>query len=108
MLAETRRLAETYGLKLQLGDKVAELCTPGCDKGSAVRAFMEEAPFKGAFPIFVGDDLTDEDGFRAVQELGGLGVLAGPNRSTGAQRRLAGVEAVRDWLQAAVMEEAAP
>lgn len=41
-------------------------------KGSAVRVFMQHRPFAGRIPVFVGDDATDEDGFRAAEELGGL------------------------------------
>ena len=97
---EADRLAREQGLKLQLGDMVAEVRAPGADKGAAVRAFMAEPPFKGALPIFLGDDLTDEDGFAAVEALGGLGVLVGPGRKTAARRRLADVAAVRAWLEA--------
>ncbi len=107
VVSEGLSLSSRHGLKLQLGAMVAELCTPGFHKGSAVRAFMAEPPFRGGYPLFVGDDLTDEDGFKAAQELGGLGVLAGPRRPTSAQRQLAGVEQVRDWLQAGVLQGAA-
>ena len=106
--AESAAIARATGLKLQPGHMVAELCTPGCDKGAAVAAFMREAPFAGATPVFVGDDLTDEDGFGAVEALGGLGVLVGAERATRASRRLAGVPDVRAWLEAAVMEDAGP
>ena len=51
--------------------QVVELRGPGPDKGEAVRAFMAEAPFAGHAPVFLGDDLTDEAGFRAVAGLGG-------------------------------------
>lgn len=110
-LAETvKQAAETMarsnGQSLQLGDMVAEIRTPGFDKGSAVEAFMNEPPFQGAVPIFVGDDLTDEDGFHAAQSLGGLGVLAGPPRPTEARYRLADVAAVRRWLEGAIAERA--
>jgi trehalose 6-phosphate phosphatase len=47
----------------------------GIDKGSAVRMLMEYAPFFGRIPVFVGDDVTDEDGMRAARELGGVGLL---------------------------------
>lgn len=42
------------------------------NKGVAVREFQRLAPFAGRIPVFVGDDVTDEDGFRAVAEQGGL------------------------------------
>jgi trehalose 6-phosphate phosphatase len=107
--AQSQEIARSAGLRLQPGDMVAEICTPGLDKGSAVAAFMREAPFAGATPVFVGDDLTDEDGFRAAEGMGGIGVLVGPGRPTGASRRLPGAFAVRAWLEeAAVMEGAGP
>ena len=92
-------LARATGLKLQLGACVAELVTLGADKGQALAAFMREAPFAGAAPVFIGDDLTDEDGFRAAAELGGYGVLVGPPRPTRAQCRLDSSAAVIAWLQ---------
>ncbi len=107
VIAEAERIARGCGQMLQRGDMVAEIRTPGFDKGSAIDAFMDEQPFEGSVPIFVGDDLTDEDGFRAVQALGGLGVLAGPERPTHARYRLADGEAVRRWLEGAMAERAA-
>lgn len=95
------RLATVTGLTLQPGDMVVELRTPGASKGDAIRAFMTEAPFKGAQPIFLGDDLTDEHGFFAVRQLGGYGVLIGPQRRTTAIYRMDGVEDALAWLEAA-------
>jgi trehalose 6-phosphate phosphatase len=71
------------------------------DKGDALRAFMAEPDFAGARPIFVGDDVTDEDAFAAAAALGGAGVLVGPPRATAAQWRLESVSAVIDWLSRA-------
>lgn len=111
LAAELTSLADATcragGLRLQLGDMVAEITAPGPDKGAALKAFMAGPPFAGARPVFVGDDLTDEDGFAAAASLGGLGVLVGPDRATWAQRRLADQDAVRAWLEAAVMQGAA-
>jgi trehalose 6-phosphate phosphatase len=99
-VAEARRAAGEHGLKLQLGNMVAEICTPGFDKGTAVRAFMRERPFERGAPVFVGDDLTDEHGFSAAKALGGVGILVGAPRPTAADRRLDDVAAVRAWLEA--------
>lgn len=97
-LALAAALAEETGLALQPGSMVLELKTPGADKGAALTAFMAEAPFQGAVPIMVGDDLTDEHGFEAAEALGGFGVLVGPERPTAARYRLEDVAAVLDWL----------
>ena len=50
-----------------------EIRPSGLDKGSAVRALMQRPPFAGRLPVFIGDDVTDEDGIRAAIELGGTG-----------------------------------
>lgn len=99
-MALARRLALDTGLTIQPGNLVVELKTPGTDKGTAVTAFMAEAPFAGAVPVMLGDDLTDEHGFRAAAALGGFGVLVGPPRATAARYGLPDVEAVLDWLDA--------
>ena len=96
----TRRLAEETGLSLQPGNMVIELKTPGASKGTALTAFMDETPFAGSVPVMLGDDLTDEDGFKAAAQLGGFGVLVGPARETAARYSLPDVEAVLAWLTA--------
>jgi len=92
-------LAAASGLTLQHGKMVVELRPPGADKGDAVRALMAEPEFAGTRPLFVGDDLTDEDAFRAAAELGGGGILVGPPRDTAATCRLDDVRAVSAWLE---------
>lgn len=98
VLALADDLAERHGLSIQPGVLVVELKTPGADKGAALTAFMAEPPFKGARPIMLGDDLTDEHGFLAAEALGGYGVLVGPARPTAARYGLGGPDAVLDWL----------
>ncbi len=95
-----RQLADQTGLTLQAGNLVVELKTPGTSKGTALAAFMREPPFAGAVPVMLGDDLTDEDGFRAAEALGGFGVLVGPPRETAAIYGLPDVAAVLAWLNA--------
>jgi trehalose 6-phosphate phosphatase len=101
-LALARRVAWATGLTLQEGNMVAELRCPGPNKGDVLSAYMHEAPFKGHTPIFIGDDLTDENGFVAAQALGGYGVLVGPERETAATCRLKNVDEVLSWLEASV------
>jgi trehalose 6-phosphate phosphatase len=96
--ALAERVAEGTGFSIQHGKMVVELRALGADKGDAVRRFMAEAPMAGTRPIFVGDDLTDEAGFRAAGELGGWGILVGGPRPTAARYRLADVGEVHAWL----------
>ena len=92
---EQRRLGRDYCVLR--GNKLVELRPAGADKGRALRAFLEERPFKGRIPAFLGDDVTDEDAFRVVNRLGGYSIKVGPGR-TSAKFRLADTAAVRDWL----------
>ena len=62
----------------------------GMDKGVAVERLMARAPFAGRLPIFIGDDVTDEDGIRAARAMGGAGLLVAD--------AFGGPAAVRDWL----------
>lgn len=102
VLGIARRLAWATGMKLQEGRMVVELRSPGSDKGDTVRDFMQTDPFKGATPIFVGDDVTDEDGFAAAQALRGVGVLVGAWRATLASAQLRTVDDVHAWLRSAL------
>jgi len=81
------------------GAAVVELRSRGVHKGAAIAAFMAEPPFTGRTPVFAGDDVTDEDGFRTVNDMGGVSVLAGPDRPTGARHRLPDVGSVIAWLR---------
>jgi trehalose 6-phosphate phosphatase len=51
-----------------------ELKPRGADKGTAVAALMARPPFAGRVPVYVGDDITDEDGIRMARLLGGVGL----------------------------------
>jgi trehalose 6-phosphate phosphatase len=90
--------AESGGaLAVQRGKMVFELLPAGRDKGTAIAEFMDEAPFRGRMPVFLGDDVTDEYGFSIVNGLGGVSVKVGDG-PTEARLRVSDVDAVREWL----------
>lgn len=84
------------------GHCVVEARPRGIHKGAALEALAAHPPFEGRHPVFVGDDVTDEDGFRAALAKGGYGVKVGPGPSL-ARYRLTSVAAVHDWLAASLV-----
>jgi trehalose 6-phosphate phosphatase len=70
-------------------------------KGRAVHALMRHAPFRGRRPVFVGDDVTDEDGMTASRDLGGIGLHVGRDFRGGPAE-------VRAWLAQQETRHAAP
>ena len=76
-----------------------EVRPAGIDKGIALERICAEAPFAGRLPIFIGDDVTDEDGIRVAIAMGGTGLLVDPVFGSPA--------GVRDWLRrsAAALED---
>lgn len=91
-------LAELPGYHLQPGNQVVELKPDGADKGSAIAAFLQEPPFAGRVPTFLGDDLTDEHGFDVVNRQHGHSILVGNREPSAARFALADVAAVHRWL----------
>jgi len=87
-------------LRVLDGKMVIEIKPRIAHKGEAIAAFLREPPFLGRRPVFLGDDVTDEDGFRVVNDHGGLTVRVGEDGRTQACRRLANVDAVLVWLEA--------
>lgn len=89
---------EQHGLRLDRIDGGLELRARGHDKGDTVRRLLASTP-PGTLPIFIGDDPTDEDGFRAV--IGrGLAIRVGPaERPSVARLRLDTPDDVVDFLE---------
>ncbi|SFH86871.1 trehalose-phosphatase [Modicisalibacter xianhensis] len=85
-------------LIMHVGKSVFELRTTSCNKGEAIHHFMQAAPFAQRTPVFLGDDLTDEDGFEAVNALGGYSIKVGQGE-TRARYRLDDTHAVEAWLK---------
>lgn len=88
-------------IELQRGKCVIEARPAGWDKGTAIAGFLGEPPFLGRRPVFIGDDVTDENGFAIVNALHGISIKVGKGR-TAARYRLPNVAAVLAWLSTLV------
>jgi trehalose 6-phosphate phosphatase len=84
---------------MQAGKCVFEIRPAACTKGTSICAFMQQPPFLDRLPIYIGDDLTDEDAFAIVNEAGGVSIKVGGENWTLAQHRLPGVRQVLRWLE---------
>ena len=83
------------------GKKVFELHPRvAWDKGRAVLWLLEalEADAGNVVPLYIGDDVTDEDAFRALAGRGLTIVVAAGGRGSAAAFRLADTEEVREFL----------
>ncbi len=100
ILAVARALQREVGTTLRLiaGKMVVEFHPRSADKGTTIAAFMGELPFLGRRPVFVGDDVTDEDGFAEIDRRGGIAIRVGPPTATLAGYGLASVPGVLAWL----------
>jgi trehalose 6-phosphate phosphatase len=74
--------------------KAWEVRPRAADKGRAVVRLMARPPFAGRVPVYLGDDVTDEDAMRAAEGLGGLGLKV--------QDRFGDAAGVRAWLEGLV------
>lgn len=97
-------VAAAADMQVLPGKMVFEIKPADGNKGTAIQAMMSEPAFAHRQPVFIGDDLTDESGFAAVCDLGGAGILVGPERDTAATYRLENVEHVHRWLAQACEE----
>ena len=94
-----RLLRERNGLDVHLFAGGIELRVPGVDKGSAVHTILAEVG-EDAAAAYAGDDLTDEDAFRAIKGRG-LGILATEQlRPTAADVWLRPPEELLDFMDA--------
>jgi trehalose 6-phosphate phosphatase len=100
LIHDVKHAHEAWGdqsIELLTGKAVLELKFAGFNKGTAVRQLMTYPPFAGRRPVFVGDDHTDEDAFKAMPEFDGLSMSVG-RKLPGIDRVFAGPADVRNWL----------
>ena len=91
--------ASLPGYELQPGNLVMEFKPAGMDKGSVVGELLEQPPFAGRVPVYLGDDLTDEHAFAAVNDAGGVSVRVGQREPSQARFTLPSPAAVQAWLE---------
>ncbi|HEY7578173.1 MAG TPA: trehalose-phosphatase, partial [Acetobacteraceae bacterium] len=72
--ALARMLAGSSAFELLPAHMLWEVRPRGVDKGKAVTRLMESPPFRDRLPVFIGDDVTDEDGIAAAARMGGAGL----------------------------------
>ena len=93
--------AERQDLRKVPGRKIFELRPDvDWDKGHALLWLLETLHADAdAVPLYLGDDVTDEDAFRAIADRG-IGILvAGESRETAAAYSLRSTEEVRAFLE---------
>lgn len=101
-LALMEKIAADIGpsMRLQRGKAVAELVPATASKGGAIDWLLQQEGYVGRTPVFIGDDITDEDGFAAVNAANGLSIRIGGG-DTCARHRLASPTALHHVLLAA-------
>lgn len=95
-------LEEYPQLKKGLGKKIVEF-KPRLDwhKGKAVNWLLNklQGEDQEMIPVYIGDDITDEDAFEQVRQENGIGILVGDHGElTQARYRLADVDEVKTFL----------
>jgi trehalose 6-phosphate phosphatase len=108
-LATAKAAIEALGndYRVQHGKAVAEILPSAAGKGKVIERFLHDAPYRGRRPIFIGDDLTDENGFKTVNAHGGLSVRIGGGETI-AKVRLGTPADLRHRLSAWASEGSCP
>jgi len=97
--ALTHMLEGSSEFELLPGQMMWEVRPRGVNKGTGVTWLMQHAPFRHRLPVFLGDDVTDEDGIVAAAALGGVGLRVPDvfGNAAGVRAWLAAIAAKGDW-----------
>lgn len=84
--------------ELKAGKYVFELVPKGANKGSAIQQIIQQYHLTDHYPMFIGDDLTDEAGFKVINALHGCSIKVGLGQTL-ARYRLENVSQVQAFLK---------
>lgn len=93
-------------INITYGKKVFEIRPPvKWDKGQAVKFIIKSLKLKNYWPVYVGDDKTDEDAFRAINiNRKGMTIHVGKGKTL-AKMRIKGVKEVYCYLRCLINNE---
>lgn len=94
LMAKLEDLAKEYNLRILRGNKVVEVQPVGIDKGASIRRWFDVNAYD--FVLAMGDDVTDEDLFRAMPE--GAWTIKIGEGGTAAAHRLSDPQVARELL----------
>lgn len=92
------RVVESGSYQVLPGKKVMEVLPSGVNKGEAIRKILLSSDFLGYFPVYLGDDTTDESVFTMIQEQGLSFKVGDPEQPTKATHFLKNPAQVREFL----------
>ena len=104
IVSTTHKLGQRAGLRVTSGRMLVELRPDlDWDKGTTLAWIRDRIDPSGSLlPIYIGDDLTDEDAFEAIK-FDGIGIVVGHDedgdRKTAAHFTLQSPDHVREFLQ---------
>ena len=92
------RVVEYGSYQVLPGKKVMEILPYGVNKGEAIQKILLSSDFIGYFPLYIGDDTTDESVFAVIQEQGLSFKVGDKEQPTKATHFLKNPAQVRDFL----------
>jgi trehalose 6-phosphate phosphatase len=94
-----RRVVHEGRYQVLPGRKVVEILPQGVSKGAAIQKILLFPRFSGFFPIYIGDDVTDETAFQALQGQGLTVKVGDTGTASAAALALANPQEVRRFLE---------
>jgi len=93
-----RRIAREHQLDIRIFNGGVELICTGWNKGNALEELLDLQP-SGTFSVYIGDDETDEDAFRAMKGRG-LGIVVGQGyKKSNADTHIRDIRSVKEFLE---------
>jgi len=92
------RVVENGSYQVLSGKKVVEVLPSGVNKGATIQKILLSSDFIGYFPLYLGDDTTDESVFAVIQEQGLSFKVGDEEQPTKATHFLKNPAQVRDFL----------